>query len=93
MAWRTICAGIRHVVLLAFDEGESGRHAGSAEKAMVRGITQGNAQIVFEGADDNLRKGRKSKIGNALERTVIVGRFASAKRLYPTKAAFAAFPF
>ncbi|STM49499.1 peptidyl-prolyl cis-trans isomerase D [Escherichia coli] len=34
---------------------------------MVQGITQNNAQIVFEALMSNLRKEAKIKIGDALE--------------------------
>ena len=37
------------------------------KKAMVQGITQNNAQIVFEALMSNLRKEAKIKIGDALE--------------------------
>ena len=56
-----------NVVLLALDEVETRFNAGKIRKAMVQGITQNNAQIVFEALMSNLRKEAKIKIGDALE--------------------------
>ncbi|EBQ4606943.1 peptidylprolyl isomerase, partial [Salmonella enterica] len=56
-----------NVVLLAFDEVKAGAMPEAQKKAMVQGITQNNAQIVFEALMSNLRKEAKIKIGDALE--------------------------
>ncbi|RFQ90472.1 hypothetical protein, partial [Escherichia coli] len=56
-----------NVVLLAFDEVKAGAMPEAQKKAMVQGITQNNAQIVFEALMSNLRKVAKIKIGDALE--------------------------
>ena len=55
------------VVLLALDEVKQGSMPEDQKKAMVQGITQNNAQIVFEALMSNLRKEAKIKIGDALE--------------------------
>ncbi len=56
-----------NVVLLALDEVKQGSMPEDQKKAMVQGITQNNAQIVFEALMSNLRKEAKIKIGDALE--------------------------
>ena len=56
-----------NVVLLALDEVKAGSMPEAQKKAMVQGITQNNAQIVFEALMSNLRKAAKIKIGDALE--------------------------
>ena len=56
-----------NVVLLALDEVKQGSMPEEQKKAMVQGITQNNAQIVFEALMSNLRKEAKIKIGDALE--------------------------
>ncbi|AQZ87632.1 peptidylprolyl isomerase [Escherichia coli] len=56
-----------NVVLLALDEVKQGSMPEDQKKAMVQGITQNNAQIVFEALMSNLRKEAKIKIGYALE--------------------------
>ncbi|MBS5381505.1 MAG: hypothetical protein KHY06_11230, partial [Escherichia coli] len=53
--------------LLALDEVKQGSMPEDQKKAMVQGITQNNAQIVFEALMSNLRKEAKIKIGDALE--------------------------
>ena len=54
-----------NVVLLALDEVKQGSMPEDQKKAMVQGITQNNAQIVFEALMSNLRKEAKIKIGDA----------------------------
>ena len=56
-----------NVVLLALDEVKAGSMPEEQKKAMVQGITQNNAQIVFEALMSNLRKAAKIKVGDALE--------------------------
>lgn len=56
-----------NVVLLALDDVKAGTMAEDQKKAMVQGITQNNAQIVFEALMSNLRKSAKIEIGDALE--------------------------
>ena len=51
-----------NVVLLALDEVKQGSMPEDQKKAMVQGITQNNAQIVFEALISNLIKRRKSKL-------------------------------
>lgn len=50
-----------NVVLLALDEVKAGSMPEAQKKAMVQGITQNNAQIVFEALMSNLRKAAKLK--------------------------------
>ena len=54
-----------NVVLLALDEVKAGTMP-EAQKAMVQGITQNNAQIAFEAMMSNLRKEAKIKLGDAI---------------------------
>ncbi|MEG0801839.1 MAG: peptidylprolyl isomerase [Citrobacter sp.] len=56
-----------NVVLLALDAVKAGSMPEEQKKAMVQGITQNNAQIVFEALMSNLRKAAKIKVGDALE--------------------------
>lgn len=56
-----------NVVLLALDEVKAGTMPEAQKQALVQGITQNNAQIVFEALMSNLRKEAKIKIGDALE--------------------------
>ena len=56
-----------NVVLLALDEVKAGSMPEEQKKAMVQGITQNNAQIVFEALMSNLRTAAKIKVGDALE--------------------------
>ena len=56
-----------HVVLLALDDVKAGSMPEEQKKAMVQGITQNNAQIVFEALMSNLRKAAKIKIGDAMD--------------------------
>ena len=56
-----------NVVLLALEEVKAGSMPEQQKKAMVQGITQNNAQIVFEALMSNLRKAAKIKVGDALE--------------------------
>ncbi|POT58391.1 peptidylprolyl isomerase [Citrobacter amalonaticus] len=56
-----------NVVLLALDDVKAGSMPEDQKKAMVQGITQNNAQIVFEALMSNLRKEAKIKIGDAME--------------------------
>ncbi|EHG7612405.1 peptidylprolyl isomerase [Citrobacter sedlakii] len=56
-----------NVVILALDEVKAGSMPEDQKKAMVQGITQNNAQIVFEALMSNLRKEAKIKIGDAME--------------------------
>ncbi|TKU88734.1 peptidylprolyl isomerase [Citrobacter sp. wls620] len=56
-----------NVVLLALDEVKAGSMPEEQKKAMVQGVTQNNAQIVFEALMSNLRKAAKIKVGDALE--------------------------
>ena len=56
-----------NVVLLALDAVKAGSMPEEQKKAMVQGITQNNAQIVFEALMSNLRKVAKIKVGDALE--------------------------
>ena len=51
-----------NVVLLALDEVKQGSMPEDQKKAMVQGITQNNAQIVFEALMSNLRKEAKIKL-------------------------------
>ena len=64
------------MVLLALDEVKQGSMPEDQKKAMVQGITQNNAQIVFEAMMSNLRKEAKLKIGDALEAAIIRSRLA-----------------
>ncbi|AKE57995.1 peptidylprolyl isomerase [Citrobacter farmeri] len=56
-----------NVVLLALDDVKAGSMPEEQKKAMVQGITQNNAQIVFEALMSNLRKEAKIKIGDAMD--------------------------
>ncbi len=56
-----------NVVLLALEEVKAGSMPEAQKKAMVQGITQNNAQIVFEALMSNLRKAAKIKVGDALD--------------------------
>lgn len=56
-----------NVVLLALDDVKAGSMPEEQKKAMVQGITQNNAQIVFEALMSNLRKAAKIKIGDAMD--------------------------
>lgn len=56
-----------NVVLLALDDVKAGSMPEDQKKAMVQGITQNNAQIVFEALMSNLRKSAKIKIGDAMD--------------------------
>lgn len=55
------------MVLLALDDVKAGSMPEDQKKAMVQGITQNNAQIVFEALMSNLRKSAKIKIGDAMD--------------------------
>ncbi|QMI04341.1 peptidylprolyl isomerase [Citrobacter sp. RHB25-C09] len=56
-----------NVVVLALDDVKAGSMPEDQKKAMVQGITQNNAQIVFEALMSNLRKAAKIEMGDALE--------------------------
>ncbi len=56
-----------NVVLLALDKVEAGTLPEQQKQAMVRGVTQNNAQIAFEALLSNLRKEAKVKYGAAAQ--------------------------
>ena len=56
-----------NVVVLALDDVKAGSMPEDQKKAMVQGITQNNAQIIFEALMSNLRKAAKIEMGDALE--------------------------
>ena len=56
-----------NVVLLALDKVEAGTLPDQQKQAMVRGVTQNNAQIAFEALLSNLRKEAKVKYGAAAQ--------------------------
>ncbi len=51
-------------MLLALDEVKAGTMPEAQKEAMVKGITQNNAQIAFEALMSNLRKEAKIKYGD-----------------------------
>lgn len=56
-----------NVVLLSLDEVKAGSMPDAQKKAMVKGITQNNAQITFEALMSNLRKEAKIKLGDFID--------------------------
>ncbi len=56
-----------NVVVLALDEVKAGTMPDAQKEAMVKGITQNNAQIAFEALMSNLRKEAKIKLGTIAE--------------------------
>lgn len=56
-----------NVVVLALDEVKAGTMPDAQKKAMVKGITQNNAQIAFEALMTNLRKEAKIKLGAIMD--------------------------
>lgn len=56
-----------NVVVLALDEVKTGTMPEEQKTAMVKGITQNNAQIAFEALMGNLRKEAKIKLSNLAE--------------------------
>ncbi|MBP2170153.1 peptidyl-prolyl cis-trans isomerase D [Erwinia toletana] len=56
-----------NVVLLSLDKVQAGTMPEQQKQAMVKGITQNNAQIAFEALLSNLRKEAKIKYGNAAQ--------------------------
>lgn len=56
-----------NVVVLALDEVKAGTMPDAQKQAMVKGITQNNAQIAFEALMSNLRKEAKIKLGTIAE--------------------------
>lgn len=56
-----------NVVLLALDKVEAGTLPEQQKQAMMRGVTQNNAQIAFEALLSNLRKEGKVKYGAAAQ--------------------------
>ncbi|WP_428945428.1 peptidylprolyl isomerase [Pantoea sp. FN060301] len=56
-----------NVVLLALDKVSAGTMPDEQKKALVQGMTQNNAQIVFEALMSNLRKEGKIKYGAAAQ--------------------------
>lgn len=59
--------GQGNVVLLALDQVRRGSMPEAQKKAMIQGITQNNAQIMFEALLSNLRKEGKIKFGAAAQ--------------------------
>jgi len=55
-----------NVVILALDEVKAGTMPEEQKNAMVKGITQNNAQIAFEALMSNLRKEAKIKLGDII---------------------------
>jgi len=55
-----------NVVVLALDEVKAGTMPEEQKNAMVKGITQNNAQIAFEALMSNLRKEAKIKLGDII---------------------------
>ncbi|MCU6669164.1 peptidylprolyl isomerase [Enterobacteriaceae bacterium H4N4] len=55
-----------NVVVLALDEVKAGTMPEEQKSAMVKGITQNNAQIAFEALMSNLRKEAKIKLGDII---------------------------
>ncbi|MGD8203371.1 peptidylprolyl isomerase [Pantoea sp. FN0305] len=56
-----------NIVLLALDEVKAGSLPDAQKKALAQGVTQNNAQIVFDALLSNLRKDAKIKYGAAVE--------------------------
>ncbi|MDD7994095.1 peptidylprolyl isomerase [Kosakonia radicincitans] len=56
-----------NVVVLVLDEVKAGTMPDAQKEAMVKGITQNNAQIAFEALMSNLRKEAKIKLGTITE--------------------------
>ncbi|WP_269564077.1 peptidylprolyl isomerase [Kosakonia radicincitans] len=56
-----------NVVVLVLDEVKAGTMPDAQKEAMVKGITQNNAQIAFEALMSNLRKEAKIKLGTIAE--------------------------
>ncbi len=56
-----------NVVVMALDEVKAGTMPDAQKQAMVKGITQNNAQIAFEALMSNLRKEAKIKLGTIAE--------------------------
>ncbi|SCC50877.1 peptidylprolyl isomerase [Kosakonia oryziphila] len=56
-----------NVVILALDEVKAGTMPSAQKEAMIKGITQNNAQIAFEALMSSLRKEAKIKLGTIAE--------------------------
>ena len=56
-----------NIVLLALDEVKAGSLPEAQKKAMAQGVTQNNAQLVFDALLSNLRKDAKIKYGAAVQ--------------------------
>lgn len=54
-------------MVLVLDEVKAGTMPDAQKEAMVKGITQNNAQIAFEALMSNLRKEAKIKLGTIAE--------------------------